>query len=83
MGRIEGMTKTPKHPRDLNEWAKRMVDIATGEVVEQSQKMTEKRGIACLPDASAASVFGVDCEGFQRSLASQYVSACTSCVTRR
>jgi hypothetical protein len=24
-----------------------------------------------------------DCEVFQRSLASQYVSACTSCVTRR
>ena len=26
------MTKTPKRPRDLNQWAKRMVDIATGEV---------------------------------------------------
>jgi hypothetical protein len=26
------MTNTPKRPRDLNEWAKRMVDIATGEV---------------------------------------------------
>lgn len=25
------MTKTPERPRDLNEWAKRMVDIATGE----------------------------------------------------
>jgi hypothetical protein len=24
--------KHPKRPRDLNEWAKRMVDIATGEV---------------------------------------------------
>jgi hypothetical protein len=24
--------KTPKRPRDLNQWAKRMVDIATGEV---------------------------------------------------
>jgi hypothetical protein len=24
--------KAPKRPRDLNEWAKRMVDIATGEV---------------------------------------------------
>ena len=26
------MTKAPKRPRDLNQWAKRMVDIATGEV---------------------------------------------------
>ena len=25
------MTKTPSRPRDLNQWAKRMVDIATGE----------------------------------------------------
>jgi hypothetical protein len=25
------MTKAPKRPRDLNQWAKRMVDIATGE----------------------------------------------------
>jgi hypothetical protein len=24
--------KHPKRPRDLNEWAKRMVDIATGEI---------------------------------------------------
>jgi hypothetical protein len=24
------MTNTPKRPRDLNQWAKRMVDIATG-----------------------------------------------------
>jgi hypothetical protein len=24
------MTKLPKRPRDLNQWAKRMVDIATG-----------------------------------------------------
>jgi hypothetical protein len=23
------VTKTPKRPRDLNQWAKRMVDIAT------------------------------------------------------
>ena len=26
------MPRTPKRPRDLNQWAKRMVDIATGEV---------------------------------------------------
>ena len=26
------MTKAPKRPRDLNQWAKHMVDIATGEV---------------------------------------------------
>ena len=24
-------SKAPKRPRDLNEWAKRLVDIATGE----------------------------------------------------
>jgi hypothetical protein len=26
--------KHPKRPRDLNEWAKRMVDIATGQVAD-------------------------------------------------
>jgi hypothetical protein len=25
------MAKTPKRPRDLNQWAKHIVDIATGE----------------------------------------------------
>ena len=27
--------KHPKRPRDLNEWAKRMVDIATGEASDK------------------------------------------------
>jgi hypothetical protein len=27
---LQQMTKPPKRPRDLNQWAKRMVDIATG-----------------------------------------------------
>jgi hypothetical protein len=27
--------KHPKRPRDLNQWAKRMVDIATGEVSDR------------------------------------------------
>jgi hypothetical protein len=29
------MTKTPKRPRDLNQWAKRMVDIATGAIKDR------------------------------------------------
>jgi phage gp16-like protein len=29
------MSKTPKRPRDLNQWAKRMVDIATGEASDR------------------------------------------------
>ena len=28
---VADMPKAPKRPRDLNQWAKRMVDIATGE----------------------------------------------------
>ena len=28
------MTKPPKRPRDLNQWAKHMVDLATGEAQE-------------------------------------------------
>ena len=31
------MPKAPKRPRDLNQWAKRMVDIATGEVDDREQ----------------------------------------------
>jgi len=37
------MTKAPKRPRDLNQWAKRMVDIATGEVQDRSNEMTVER----------------------------------------
>lgn len=44
------MTKSPKRPRDLNQWAKRMVDIATG-VVEDREPTPEERGID--PAASA------------------------------
>jgi hypothetical protein len=32
------MPKTPKRPRDLNQWAKRMVDIATGEADNRLSK---------------------------------------------
>jgi hypothetical protein len=35
------MSKPPKRPRDLNQWAKRMVDLATGfahEAIEPSTK---------------------------------------------
>jgi hypothetical protein len=35
--------KAPKRPRDLNEWAKRMVDIATGEV-EDREPTPEEQG---------------------------------------
>ena len=37
------MTKTPHRPRDLNQWAKRMVDIATGEV-EDREPTPEEQG---------------------------------------
>jgi hypothetical protein len=30
------MTNIPKRPRDLNQWAKRMVDIATGNTAGES-----------------------------------------------
>lgn len=30
------MTKPPKRPRDLNQWAKRMVDIAIGEASDRA-----------------------------------------------
>jgi hypothetical protein len=35
--------KHPKRPRDLNQWAKRMVDIATGEV-EDREPTPEEQG---------------------------------------
>jgi hypothetical protein len=44
------MIKTPKRPRDLNQWAKRMVDIATGQI-EDREATPEERGID--PAASA------------------------------
>jgi len=44
------MTKTPKRPRDLNQWAKRMVDIATGEASDR-ELTPEERGVD--PAASA------------------------------
>jgi hypothetical protein len=36
------MTKPPKRPRDLNQWAKRMVDIATGAVSDQEPTPEEQ-----------------------------------------
>ena len=44
------MTRHPKRPRDLNQWAKRMVDIATGEVSDR-EPTPEERGVD--PAASA------------------------------
>jgi hypothetical protein len=32
----------PKRPRDLNQWAKRMVDIATGEVIDREPTPEEQ-----------------------------------------
>ena len=32
---FQAMTKAPTRPRDLNQWAKRMLDIATGEVEDK------------------------------------------------
>ena len=34
--------KHPKRPRDLNEWAKRMVDIATGEAIDRAPSPEEQ-----------------------------------------
>jgi hypothetical protein len=42
------MTKTPSRPRDLNQWAKRMVDIATGEVAEVAPKIKDKKEVASI-----------------------------------
>ena len=36
------MAKHPKRPRDLNQWAKRMVDIATGEVSDREPTPEEQ-----------------------------------------
>jgi len=37
------MTKTPKRPRDPNQLAKFIVDVASGEVEDRSKKATVKR----------------------------------------
>jgi hypothetical protein len=36
------MTNIPKRPRDLNQWAKRMVDIATGEAKESDGEIASR-----------------------------------------
>lgn len=36
------MTKPPKRPRDLNQWAKRMIDIATGEATDREPTPEEQ-----------------------------------------
>jgi|SRR5580693_1924786 hypothetical protein len=36
------MTRAPKRPRDLNQWAKRMVDIATGEATDREPTPEEQ-----------------------------------------
>jgi hypothetical protein len=37
------VTKPPKRPRDLNQWGKRLVEIATGQV-EDREPTPEERG---------------------------------------
>jgi hypothetical protein len=37
------MSKTPNRPRDLNQWAKRMVDIATGGISENDSSTSVAR----------------------------------------
>ena len=45
------MTKAPKRPRDLNQWAKRMVDIATGETTDREPTPEEQgKDPAAAPD---------------------------------
>jgi len=36
--------KHPKRPRDLNQWAKHMVDLATGEAQETSKAAGQQKG---------------------------------------
>jgi hypothetical protein len=38
--------KHPKRPRDLNQWAKRMVDLATGNAAEPPADMPAKNAAA-------------------------------------
>ena len=38
--------KHPKRPRDLNQWAKRMVDIATGEASDREPTLTPAQEFA-------------------------------------
>lgn len=43
-GHIAGMSeKHPKRPRDLNQWAKHMLDIATG-AIEDRERAPEEQG---------------------------------------
>lgn len=50
------MTNPPKRPRDLNQWAKRMLDIATGEVEDRTgqEKKRQKHGASDLKPKSAS-----------------------------
>jgi len=38
----DDMSKEPKRPRDLNQWAKRMVEIATGEADDREPTPEEQ-----------------------------------------
>ena len=49
------MTKTPKRPRDLNEWAKRMVDIATFKLAHYPQdKIIDALRVIAIWDSTAS-----------------------------
>jgi hypothetical protein len=40
--------KPPKRPRDLNQWAKHMVDLATGQAEEQTQTQSKNPAAVAL-----------------------------------
>ena len=64
------MTKTPKHPRDLSEWAKRMVDIATG-AADDRKPTPEERGKDPAAVYTAGSARGLRCRASARDRSSQ------------
>lgn len=48
------MSELPKRSRDLNQWAKRMVDVATGTVADKALT-PEKRAVEGLGESYEAS----------------------------
>jgi hypothetical protein len=53
------MSKSPKRPRDLNQWAKRMVDIATGDASDR--KPTPEEHARSRYKSSPSSAEGIKC----------------------